>query len=188
MASILSDSPLSADGGDVDVQCLAGSVRRCIPDWGLVSTFDRHVVGFLAADHAGLAADAQRGVVEHPDGLGRHLQVAACLHRDRYGCGRSTADWMFSTAYAKDAPWNDTSWNNSKFNDLLIAARSELDEKKRRAMYEDMQELVRDNGGVIVPMFSADLSACNEKIGHGPLAVNWELDGNKAPERWWFKG
>ena len=23
--------------------------------------------------------------------------------------------------------------------------------------------------------------------GHGKLAANWELDGFRAPERWWFK-
>lgn len=104
-----------------------------------------------------------------------------------YWGGRPTEDMMFATAYAKGAPWNDTAWDNPKFNELLVAARSELDETKRRTMYADMQELVSNDGGVVVPMFSADLSACSDKVGHGPLAVNWELDGNKSAERWWFK-
>ncbi|WP_163338061.1 ABC transporter substrate-binding protein [Desulfopila sp. IMCC35008] len=104
-----------------------------------------------------------------------------------YWGGRPTEDMMFSTSYARDAAWNDTSWDNEKFNQLLVAARSELDEAKRRTMYADMQEIVRDDGGVVVPMFSSDLAACNDKVGHGPLAVNWEVDGNKAAERWWFK-
>jgi len=104
-----------------------------------------------------------------------------------YWGGRSTEDMMFSTAYAKGAPWNDSNWENSRFNELLIAARAELDEKKRRGMYVEMQQLVRDDGGVVVPMFSADLAAASDKIGHGKLAANWEMDGFKAPERWWFK-
>lgn len=94
---------------------------------------------------------------------------------------------MFSTAYAKGAPWNDTHWDNSRFNELLISARAELDETKRRAMYVEMQRLVRDDGGVVVPMFTADLAAASDKLGHGKLAANWELDGLKATERWWFK-
>jgi peptide/nickel transport system substrate-binding protein len=100
--------------------------------------------------------------------------------------GRPTEDMMFSTAYAADAAWNDTYWKNPRFNELLVAARAELDEKKRRQMYVEMQTLVRDDGGVVVPMFAADLSAAGDKIGHGKLAVNWELDGFRCAERWWF--
>lgn len=101
--------------------------------------------------------------------------------------GRPTEDMMFSTAYADDAAWNDTSWKHKRFNELLVAARAELDQPKRRAMYVEMQSIVRDEGGVVVPMFAADLAATSDKIGHGELSANWELDGLRAPERWWFK-
>ncbi len=101
--------------------------------------------------------------------------------------GRPTEDIMFSTAYAKEAAWNDTFWDHPRFNALLVSARAELDEKKRRAMYVEMQEIVRNEGGVVVPMFSADLAAASDKIGYGTLGINWELDGFYAPERWWFK-
>jgi peptide/nickel transport system substrate-binding protein len=100
--------------------------------------------------------------------------------------GRPTEDMMFSTAYAADAAWNDTYWKNPRFNELLVAARAELDEDKRHRMYGEMQSLVRDDGGVVVPMFATDLSAATDRIGHGKLAVNWELDGFRCAERWWF--
>ncbi len=100
--------------------------------------------------------------------------------------GRPTEDMMFSTAYAAGASWNDTFWDNKRFNELLVAARAELDDKKRRRMYEEMQSLVRDDGGVVVPMFADDLSAATKKIGHDKLAVNWEMDGFRCAERWWF--
>jgi len=103
-----------------------------------------------------------------------------------YWGGRPTEDMMFSTAYAADADWNDTFWKNERFNELLVAARAELDEKKRRQMYVEMQSLVRDDGGVVVPMFVADLAAASDKIAHGKLGVNWELDGMRCSERWWF--
>jgi peptide/nickel transport system substrate-binding protein len=45
--------------------------------------------------------------------------------------GRATCDWHFSVVYAADAPQNDTNWNHPRFNELLKAARAELDEKKR---------------------------------------------------------
>ena len=45
-----------------------------------------------------------------------------------YWSGRPTVDWMFSTAYASGVPWNDTKFEHARFNELLIAARAELDE------------------------------------------------------------
>ena len=94
---------------------------------------------------------------------------------------------MFSTAYAEGAAWNDTAWSHKRFNELLVSARAELDQATRRGMYQEMQQIVRDEGGVVVPMFAADLAAATYKIGHGPIAANWELDGFRAAERYWFK-
>ncbi|WP_343563782.1 ABC transporter substrate-binding protein [Kiloniella sp. b19] len=101
--------------------------------------------------------------------------------------GRPTEDWMFSTAYSADAKWNDTGWKNERFNSLLIMARSELDEDKRRSMYFEMQSLVRDDGGTIVPMYANYVDARSSKLAHsGHLGSNWELDGWKILDRWWF--
>jgi peptide/nickel transport system substrate-binding protein len=94
---------------------------------------------------------------------------------------------MFSTAYAKGAAWNDTFWDNARFNELLKTARSELDEAKRRAMYEEMQGLVSNEGGVVVPMFASYVMAHSTKLAHPEkVAANWTLDGFRAVERWWF--
>ena len=93
---------------------------------------------------------------------------------------------MFSTSYADGAPWNDSHWKNDRFNELLKSARAELDEAKRRAMYYEMQQIVRDDGGVMVLAFASDLMAASDKIRFGELAANWELDGMKCAERWWF--
>ncbi len=49
-----------------------------------------------------------------------------------FWAGRPTEDWMFSQVYAAGAEWNDTHWNNARFNELLVAARAELDEAKAR--------------------------------------------------------
>ncbi len=100
--------------------------------------------------------------------------------------GRVTEDWMFSTAYADDASWNDSKWKHGKFNQLLKAARAELDDKKRRQMYFEMQHIVRDEGGVIVPVFAADIMAASDKLKFENVASDWEMDGFRAPERWWF--
>jgi peptide/nickel transport system substrate-binding protein len=104
-----------------------------------------------------------------------------------YWGGRPTEDWMFSTAYAADASWNDTYWKHDRFNELLIQGRAELDSKKRRAIYVEMQQICRDEGATLVPLFNNYVFACTDKLQHGPkLAGNWDLDGMKIPERWWY--
>jgi peptide/nickel transport system substrate-binding protein len=101
--------------------------------------------------------------------------------------GRPTEDWMFSLVYAKGAPWNDTHWDHERFNRLLVEARSELDEAKRRTLYREMQAIVRDEGGAIVPMYANYVFARHVRVAHGPaLSPSWELDGWKCIERWWF--
>ncbi|UCC53631.1 MAG: hypothetical protein JSV68_06580 [Anaerolineaceae bacterium] len=100
--------------------------------------------------------------------------------------GRVTEDWMFSVAFAADAGWNDTFWKHERFNKLLKAARAELDNKKRREMYVEMQRLVSDEGAVVIPMFAADLTGVSTKLRYENVAADWEMDGMRAPERWWF--
>jgi peptide/nickel transport system substrate-binding protein len=103
-----------------------------------------------------------------------------------YWSGRPTPDLMFSTAYECGVPWNESAWCNERFDELLKAARAELDEEKRREMYWEMQELVHDDGGALLPMFAAWVMALSTKIGHGEMAVNWDMDGERGYERWWF--
>ncbi|MGH6881107.1 ABC transporter substrate-binding protein [Hypericibacter sp.] len=104
-----------------------------------------------------------------------------------YWGGRPTADWTFTTAYAAGVPWNDTHWNNERFNALLVQARGELDDDKRRGMYAEMQKLVRDDGGAVIPMFANYVFATSDKIAHPEkMGSDWDMDGLKFFERWWF--
>ncbi len=103
-----------------------------------------------------------------------------------YWSGRPTEDWMFSTAYSADAKWNDANWQHAEFNRLLVAARSELDESKRRDMYVEMQRIVSDEGGTIVPVFNNYIHAIANNVAHGDMAANWDKDGLRFMERWWF--
>ncbi len=104
-----------------------------------------------------------------------------------YWGGRPTEDWMFSQVYAAGADWNETKWANPRFNELLKQGRSELDNDKRRAIYVEMQRLVRDDGGAVIPAFLSYLDGTSTKIATPELiGNNWELDGEKSCERWWF--
>ena len=41
--------------------------------------------------------------------------------------------------------------------------------------------------GVIIHTFEDYVDAAHDRVQHGDLAGNWQADGKKAPERWWFK-
>ncbi len=104
-----------------------------------------------------------------------------------YWGGRPTEDAMFTTAYAAGAAWNDTFWDNARFNELLVAARAELDEDKRRAMYYEMQAILNDDGGAIIPMFANYVFATRNGIETGgEFSSHWDMDGERWMERWSF--
>jgi peptide/nickel transport system substrate-binding protein len=100
---------------------------------------------------------------------------------------RPTPDVMYSLAYKDDAAWNESHWKNPRFNELLRAAKTELDQQKRATMYREMHQLLRDDGGTIVPMFTNFVYARDKKVVHGPdLAASWQVDGARGCSRWWF--
>jgi len=104
-----------------------------------------------------------------------------------YWGGRPVEDQMFTTAYTTGAAWNESSWSNARFDELLVAARSELDEDKRREMYHEMQRIVSFEGATIIPMYNNYVMAVSEAIGTPEvIGNNWNFDGFRASERWWF--
>ncbi len=140
----------------------------------------------LFAEHAKPAGITINVVREPNDGYWSNVwnskPFCAC-----YWGGRPTADWMFSTAYASGVPWNDTVFEHERFNELLVSARAELDQNKRRDMYFEMQQILNREGGTITPMFASFVFATAENVGFNePLASNWDMDGERSIERWWF--
>jgi peptide/nickel transport system substrate-binding protein len=102
---------------------------------------------------------------------------------------RPTPDVMFSRAYQAGAAWNESNWENARFNELLLAARAELDQARRATMYAEMQILVHDFGGTIVPFFRNRVNVMAANVGTpDEMAGNWEADGARSFQRWWFTG
>lgn len=104
-----------------------------------------------------------------------------------YWSGRPVEDQMFATAYSCGAAWNDSFWCNDRFEELMVKARAELDENARRDMYWEMQDIVSNQGGVVIPMFANYVFATTDKVAHPErMGSNWDLDGERWMERWWF--
>lgn len=104
-----------------------------------------------------------------------------------YWSGRATEDWMFSSAYASGVPWNDTKWENARFQYLLVETRAELDPNKRRDMYHEMQAIMSREGGTIIPMYANFVGAKSRKLANtGVIGNVYKMDNGRLAERWWF--
>lgn len=100
---------------------------------------------------------------------------------------RPTPDIIFTLGYAAGADWNDSHFKDDRFNQLLLEARAELDQKKRAEKYGEMQRILHDKGSVIVPFFRNWIYARRANVEHGDkLTSSWPLDGARGAERWWF--
>jgi peptide/nickel transport system substrate-binding protein len=106
---------------------------------------------------------------------------------ESYFGARPTADGMFSLAYAGGAPWNETFWQNDRVDALLKEARQELDQAKRKTTYGEIQQIISDQGGSVIPFFMNAVDGATDKIGTGEVASDFNLDGGRAADRWWFK-
>ena len=139
----------------------------------------------LYSEHASKAGIKIKVVREPADGYWSNVWQAKpwCMC---YWSGRATEDWMFSTAYEGGADWNDMAFAHEKFDKLLVQARAELDDARRREIYVDMQRIVHDEGAVTVPIFANNVHAVRDYIKTpDKQAGNWGLDGLKSSERWW---
>ena len=104
-----------------------------------------------------------------------------------YWGGRPTADQMLTIAYKSDAAWNETYWKRPEFDKILLAARTELDEGKRKAMYFDLQKMISDDGGAVIPMFIDYLEAGAARVkGMGPHPM-FDLMGQRIGEKVWLE-
>ena len=103
-----------------------------------------------------------------------------------YWSGRPTVDWMFSTAYYSESSWNENHQRWPKFDELMFEGRAESDPAKRAKIYAEMQQMVHDDGGQIVLVWNTILAANSKNLSHGDIAGNWEVDGLRLAEKWWF--
>jgi peptide/nickel transport system substrate-binding protein len=158
------------------------SVKFHAADTGFSGAVDAGALMRESAKAAGIDIEVVR---EPNDGYWSNVWMnkpwSAC-----YWSGRPTEDWIFSQISCSKADWNDTHWNNSSCDKLLVEARSETDEAKRRDKYVEMQRIVHNDGGLALPVFLSEIMGYRSNISvPDQVANNWELDGHLAARRWW---
>lgn len=98
---------------------------------------------------------------------------------------RPSADALFTLFFKSDAPWNESAWSNGRFDQLLVQARGETDDGKRKEMYGEMQALIADHGGIGIPTFASFYDAHTAKLrGLSPIPTGGMMGFGFAENVW----
>lgn len=152
------------DGVDVDVH-----VSALDPTWP--------VIGVAFQEQAARAGIRVNLINAAADGYWSNVW----MKKDAFSTswGERPADQALNEAFHSTAKWNETYYNNSKFDRLLETARAELDFKRRRALYIEAQEYLAMNSGTIIPFHVTQLVVLSNRVTHfDPVpndALRWHM-------------
>lgn len=160
-----------------------GPIKLSASDAAFPGAIDTALLFQASAEKAGIDIQVVR---EPADGYWSNVWLVKPFCVAAWGA-RPTPDVIFTLAYSKGAKWNASHWNNERFNELLFEAKPELDTARRTEIYAEMMRICRDDGGTIVPFFRNRVWAHRTDVRHpDQLSGNWQLDGARSAERWWF--
>ena len=157
-------------------------VELAVSDVAFTGATDSAVLFQQAASAAGISLSIKQ---QPADGYWDNVWMKAPFCASYWG-GRPTADQMLTLAYKSNAPWNDTFWKVPEFDKLLLAARVELDQSKRKEMYGQMQSMISSTGGALIPMFIDYLEAGSNKVQGMKPNPYFDFMGQRISERVWL--
>jgi peptide/nickel transport system substrate-binding protein len=95
---------------------------------------------------------------------------------------------MLALAYGAGSPLNETHWRNDRFEKLLADARSETDDVKRKPYIWEMQAMLHEEGGALIPLFRNWIDARRDAIGGFAARGGFELANGYILEKAFLKG
>jgi peptide/nickel transport system substrate-binding protein len=160
----------------------SGSVLLRTSDAAFPGAVDATILYQQQAAKAGIPIEIQQ---EPSDGYWENVWNVQPFSASYWG-GRPTQDQMYSTAYLSTADWNDTRFLRPDFDKIIDAARGELDRGKRAELYAEAARMVRDEGGLILPMFNDWVDGRSAKLEGYIKDPSFEMSAGYASRRCWF--
>jgi len=80
--------------------------------------------------------------------------------------GRISVDEQLRIAYHSEAAWNETRYQNPEFDRMLDEARAETDTERRSELYAELQRMLIEEGGQIIPYHYPKVSGVRSRV-HG---------------------
>ena len=124
------------------------------------SSIDMAVIVQASGAEIGMKLDVQR---VPSDGYWDNYWLKAPIHFGNIN-PRPTPDILFSLLYATKAPWNESQYKSEKFDRMLVEARGLLDQAKRKQIYGEMQTMIAEEAGTIIPAYISNLDAITTKL------------------------
>ncbi|WP_299452399.1 ABC transporter substrate-binding protein [uncultured Pigmentiphaga sp.] len=98
---------------------------------------------------------------------------------------RPSVSMIFDLFYRSTSSTNEAQWKDPRLDQLLDAAGAEGDFAKRKAIYGDMQTLVHEESGTIIPVFTAILDGVSRQIrGYKPNPSGMNMGYRFAESIW----
>ena len=132
---------------------------------------------------AGIKMDVKQ---EPADGFWSNVWLKGAFVGSYWG-GRAAATQMLAVCYKAGANWNETHWNDAKFEKLLADARSETNEEKRKKYIWDCQEILTTQGGALIPAFRDWVQATSKKVGGITPHGGFDMDNGLVCEKAWIR-
>lgn len=147
------------------------------------ASIDMAMIVQASAANIGLKLDVQR---VPSDGYWNKYWLKAPIHFGNIN-PRPTPDIYFSLLYSSDAPWNESQYKSPKFDKLMLEARGLLDDSKRHEIYAEMQTMISDEAGTIIPAYAINSDGISSKVkGLVPNALGGML-GYAIAEYVWLE-
>ena len=99
---------------------------------------------------------------------------------------RPTANSQMALQFAPGGPWNDTYWNNKRMGELLSLSLAEIDPTRRHDMYCEMQTLIHNGSGMVIPAFSNINDAIANNVMNMPTVPLGPCGAMEWPEFIWL--
>ncbi len=99
---------------------------------------------------------------------------------------RPTANSQMAIQFGPGGNWNDTFWNNDRMGELLKLSLAETDPDKRHTMYCEMQTLIHEGSGMVIPAFSNINDGIANNVMGMPTVPLGQLGACEWPEFIWL--
>lgn len=67
-------------------------------------------------------------------------------------------------AYTSTGLYNESGWSDPQVDELIVAAQGELDEAKRKEVYAQIQQIISEQGAMLIPYFATFIHAARANV------------------------
>lgn len=135
------------------------------------------------AAQAGLTINLKR---EPSDGYWSNVWLKRAFIGSEWNA-RPVYDMNLSLSFLSDGKWNESHINDPILDSRIREARSTVDKDKRKELYGDVQRIIHEDGGNIIPVFVDYLDGVSNKVkGLKPVPVG-NLGGFNFADTIWLE-